>query len=204
MPAKRTSRHGPPLLGEPVPLELANTIYARQGHLADGLRTAGDLAAWLSGVRSRLATPLTDAHLSAVDEAQLAQARDLRDAIRGLAQTGTDDDHEDHDEPPAGVLDRLNRHAAAGARWRELRWGKEPHTEVCSSAPPVTAALAELAGAAAERCAGPQRGDIRVCGAPGCVLYFLRDHPRRTWCSTACGNRVRAARHYERARAGRT
>ena len=34
--------------------------------------------------------------------------------------------------------------------------------------------------------------------APGCVLYFIKDHPRREWCSTACGNRARAARHYAR------
>jgi predicted RNA-binding Zn ribbon-like protein len=41
-----------------------------------------------------------------------------------------------------------------------------------------------------------------ACHAPGCVLYFLKTHPRREWCSVTCGNRVRAARHYERIRAG--
>ena len=48
-----------------------------------------------------------------------------------------------------------------------------------------------------------QRADspqLRACHAPGCVLYFLKDHPRREWCSTACGNRARAARHYRRHR----
>ncbi|MFD2356647.1 CGNR zinc finger domain-containing protein [Nonomuraea ferruginea] len=28
------------------------------------------------------------------------------------------------------------------------------------------------------------------------MLYFLRDTPRREWCSAGCGNRARAARHY--------
>ena len=197
MPAKTTTP-GPPLLGEPVPLELANTVYATQGQLRDGLRTTDDLAAWLSGVRARLVTPLTDAHLSTVDETQLVQARDLRDAVRELAQASVDGIR-----PPAGVLDRLNRHAGAGPRWRELRWGKEPDTLVRTSAPPVTAALSEIAEATVELFAGPHQGDIRACGAPGCVLYFLRDHPRRAWCSTTCGNRVRAARHYQRERARR-
>ncbi|HEY0690395.1 MAG TPA: CGNR zinc finger domain-containing protein [Kribbella sp.] len=26
----------------------------------------------------------------------------------------------------------------------------------------------------------------------------MKDHPRREWCSTTCGNRARAARHYAR------
>ncbi|HEY3005705.1 MAG TPA: CGNR zinc finger domain-containing protein [Kribbellaceae bacterium] len=38
----------------------------------------------------------------------------------------------------------------------------------------------------------------RACYAPGRVLYFVTGHPRREWCSTACGNRARAARHYAR------
>jgi predicted RNA-binding Zn ribbon-like protein len=40
--------------------------------------------------------------------------------------------------------------------------------------------------------------DLRACLGPGCVLYFIKDHPRREWCSTGCGNRARAARHYAR------
>ncbi|MDQ3722876.1 MAG: hypothetical protein M3376_07395 [Actinomycetota bacterium] len=30
------------------------------------------------------------------------------------------------------------------------------------------------------------------------MLYFRKDHPRRTCCSVRCSNRVRAARHYAR------
>ena len=41
---------------------------------------------------------------------------------------------------------------------------------------------------------------LRACLAPGCVLYFVKDHPRREWCGPACGNRARAARHYRRHR----
>jgi len=34
--------------------------------------------------------------------------------------------------------------------------------------------------------------------APGCALFFLKDHPRRERCNPACGNRVRAARAYRK------
>jgi predicted RNA-binding Zn ribbon-like protein len=47
---------------------------------------------------------------------------------------------------------------------------------------------------------GDERPRLRACNAPGCVLYFVKDHPRRQWCSNACGNRARAARHYQRHR----
>nr|WP_083986585.1 CGNR zinc finger domain-containing protein [Frankia sp. EI5c] len=40
----------------------------------------------------------------------------------------------------------------------------------------------------------------RSCAAPGCPLFFVKHHPRREWCSAACGNRARVARHYARQR----
>ncbi|MDR6317410.1 putative RNA-binding Zn ribbon-like protein [Actinoplanes couchii] len=47
---------------------------------------------------------------------------------------------------------------------------------------------------------GAARDDLRACPGPGCVLHFVRDSPRREWCSPGCGNRARAARHYARSR----
>jgi predicted RNA-binding Zn ribbon-like protein len=196
MTERSTVDAAPPMLGGPLPLELANTTYAVRGQLQDGLQTPMQLRAWLSRVRSRLATPLADPDLRTVDHAQLTMARDLRDCIRALAGTTVDDLR-----PDAALVDRLNRHARAAPQWRELRWdGDHPHTQRCSEAPAVTTAICEIAQAAVELFASSQRADIRQCGAPGCVLYFLRDHPRREWCSVACGNRVRAARHYQRSK----
>jgi len=63
----------------------------------------------------------------------------------------------------------------------------------------VPAVLAELAMEGAALVADPDR-PLRACRAPGCVLYFVKDHPRREWCGVTCGNRVRAARHYARVR----
>jgi predicted RNA-binding Zn ribbon-like protein len=47
---------------------------------------------------------------------------------------------------------------------------------------------------------GSGAGRLRRCEAPGCINYYLKDHPRRAWCSPKCGNRVRVARHYHRHR----
>src|SRR5919109_564196 len=46
------------------------------------------------------------------------------------------------------------------------------------------------------------RGEDRlsVCGAPSCGMLYLREHPRQVWCSKACGNRARVARHAARQR----
>lgn len=65
---------------------------------------------------------------------------------------------------------------------------------------PTAAALAKVATDAVHLLAGPDAPQLRACHAPGCVLYFIKTHPRREWCSDGCGNRVRAARHYQRTR----
>jgi predicted RNA-binding Zn ribbon-like protein len=42
---------------------------------------------------------------------------------------------------------------------------------------------------------------VRICGRwPACVLFFVKNHPRRDYCSPVCGNRARVSRHYERHR----
>src|SRR2546429_545268 len=56
-------------------------------------------------------------------------------------------------------------------------------------------------GAAVRRATQADLKAFRATLALGCVLYFVKDHPRREWCSAACGNRARAARHYSRHRA---
>ncbi|MFH9354859.1 CGNR zinc finger domain-containing protein [Kitasatospora sp. NPDC017646] len=42
----------------------------------------------------------------------------------------------------------------------------------------------------------PGRGSavLRACPGPGCVRFFVKDHPRRGWCGPGCGNRARAGR----------
>ena len=179
-----------PTLGEPLPIELANTIYARRHEIVDGLATPGDLAAWL---QIHGCDVQADASAAIVSE-----FRELRDAIRALFRATLDGE-----SPPAAAVETLNRTSAAAPAFPRLIWPPdgEPRVEVASSGDNSAAAvLAGVARAAIEFLGGPDRDRLRDCQAPGCVLFFLKDHPRREWCSAGCGNRARAARHYRRHR----
>lgn len=189
---------GAPALGEPLPIELANATYAVRGRLVDGLRSVEHVAAWFRDNRARFAEPCADEDLLGVGPEELRAARALRDAIRELASVavrgGT---------APGDAVEEVNRQVRAAARWRELSWGEGPSALARSATPPVTTALAEIAQQTVDLFGGERIADLRACQAPGCVLYFVKDHPRREWCSAGCGTRARAARHYERTKAGR-
>ena len=79
-----------------------------------------------------------------------------------------------------------------GYRWKRYRSVQPANPD------PGAVVLAELARAGVALLGGPDRQRLQVCHAPGCGLFFVKQHPRREWCSTACGNRARAARHYSR------
>lgn len=57
---------------------------------------------------------------------------------------------------------------------------------------------------AAELLASDRLGRIRECGSADCTWFFIdesRNHSRR-WCEmSACGNRMKARRHYQRSKA---
>lgn len=184
---------GSPLLGERLPIELANTRYAVRGEPQDGLRTTEHLGAWLRDSRDRLQTRLPDEDLLGSTEADLHVARQLRDAVHDLLTACVA-----AQEPPARAVAAVNRVARSVPRWPQLRWGEQPTADSGTRGRPVVAALAEIADAAIDLFAGPHRDLIRACRAPGCVLFFLKDHPRRTWCSDGCGNRARVARFHAR------
>ncbi len=186
------------MLGEPLPVEFANTVFVANGELADGLTRPAHLAAWLHDC-DRFATPLPDTALSGLGPAQLARARALRDAVRSLLTAtvaGT--------APGPEAVETVNRTCRRAPIWRELAWDdNDPRAMPHTAADPVTAALAELAQQTVDLLSGPRRHELRACGAPRCVLLFVRDHPRREWCSPSCGNRARVARHYQRHRTPR-
>lgn len=184
-----------PTRGEPLPVELLNTIYLAGREKHDGLRSPADLAAWLHTVGPRLTTPISSRELAGTDEADLGIARDLRDCLKQLV-----DAQRSGQRPSRADVERLNRHARSAPHWPELRWVKAPEVVSVTNAKAAAAALSEIAQDAVRLLASPDRASVQACGAPGCILYFVRNHPRRAWCSDSCGNRVRAARHYARAR----
>jgi predicted RNA-binding Zn ribbon-like protein len=180
--------------GEPVPVRLMNTIWADRGGVHDALNNRGQLGDWLRVV-GRTTTPVT------VTKDDLVIALRLRDALRRLAALLTEDDR------PAAVsatpdvstaIDELNTIASSAATPRlQLRHGAL-ELDTSPVGRPVPAALAAVATESIDLLTDTTAPLLRACHAPGCVLYFVKDHPRREWCSAACGNRARAARHYAR------
>jgi predicted RNA-binding Zn ribbon-like protein len=181
---------------EPPPVRLMSTIWAGADGRHDDLRTATDVDDWLDAV----GVDRAGAHAT---EGELVTARALRDAVRTLAAHVTGDDRPGMAAARAAVaaaLDQVNTTAAELPAARlALRDGRLERV-LPEGSSPVTTGLAQIAQEAVALLGGEEAGRLRACYAPGCVLYFVKAHPRRAWCSVACGNRVRAARHYQRSR----
>jgi predicted RNA-binding Zn ribbon-like protein len=190
-----------PLTGEPLPLDLVNTTYIKgglRGGLVDALNGPEALDAWLRDHRAAFSPALAQAldgggpsrpeHLDAFVA--------LREALRGLATARTSGA-----TPRLEHVTTVNAAARLALQWRELlpgpAWEAVPRWREDD---PVRVALGEVAAAAVTLFSGDQAGLLRSCPAPGCVLFFVRTHARRSWCTTGCGNRVRVARHTRRAR----
>jgi predicted RNA-binding Zn ribbon-like protein len=193
---------GPPaerawvLSDEPLPVRLMGTIRAGADGIHDDLSTTAAVDEWLDAV----GIDRGGAHAT---ERELAKARALRDAVRRLAGYVTRDTRPAAASAMtdvAAALDVVNSVAAELPAPRlDLREGRlQLGAGRATSA--VAAGLAQVAEQAVALLGDAEAARLRACYAPGCVLYFMKTHPRREWCSVACGNRVRAARHYQRAR----
>jgi predicted RNA-binding Zn ribbon-like protein len=185
-----------PVRDEVLAIELHNTLYASQGVVLDGLGHPGSAAAWLKAVGDRLPAGGTGA--GPTPEELTA----LRDVVRDVLHAAIDDR-----APSRASVAALNRASARAPHSRAARWrrGAQPLATVrFHSARRADIVISAIAADAIDLVSGPGRNELRLCGAPGCVLIFQRDHPRRAWCSAACGNRARQARHYRRTRAPST
>lgn len=178
---------------QPRAVRLMNTIWADRTGVHDSLESLAHLESWAEQAGLGRHPDL--------NEHDLGRARALRDALRRLAADLTADGR------PAAVSEALSteaalavlnefvshcaptlRHGAQGGYEREwLANGTGPQRELNLVALEGSEVLAQHA---------PH--ELKACGGPGCVLYFVRDHPRREWCSAGCGNRARVARHYRR------
>lgn len=174
-----------------------NTIWADTHGVHDELTTVAALHDWLGAVtdyRGGRDTP---------SRAELDDALLLRNSLRRLAAHCTADVRPNAKSPVTEVqdaVDAVNAFLADLPRTELTVRGGQLQTVDMRHASPCRSALAGLGRDALELLTGPTAVNLRACNAPGCVLYFVRSHPRREWCSEACGNRVRAARHYQRVR----
>ena len=187
-----------PAPGEPLAVDLANTLFTDGGRPFDALTTRAALTRWLQTNAERIDPP-PPRRLGADD---LERARELRTIVRALLVSAVDGD-----PPRAATVRRLNELAALAPFTTRLHWsaGEPPKAHLSlAGAARVDALLALLAQSAIDLVGGSGAGRLRRCEAPGCINYYLKDHPRRAWCSPKCGNRVRVARHYERTRRTRS
>jgi predicted RNA-binding Zn ribbon-like protein len=184
---------------EPAPVRVMNTIWAGPDGINDDWGSPAALHEWLAAV-----TDYEPAAFAVPSAAELAQARALRDAMRRLAAFCIDDRRPHAQSPVETVDDAVAAVNAAVAQRAQaqlaIRDGRLQREQV-QVGTAFCAALGDLAHDGVDLLTGPDAVKLRACHAPGCVLYFMRSHPRREWCSDSCGNRARAARHYERVRA---
>lgn len=196
-----------PLLGEPIAVELMNTVWADRRGVHDALTTPKQAVAWLRAIRPQTAAMIAaepTAKRGASDDALLRRLSTLRDALRRLAAEATGDPHRAASSSIpdlAAAVEELNIAAAAAPSWSRLLWSANataPSRSLHAAATADEALTSQIAENGIELFAGDGRHQLRACLGPGCVLYFIKNHPRREWCSATCGNRARVARHYRR------
>jgi predicted RNA-binding Zn ribbon-like protein len=185
-------------------LDFANTLSGRLNTPKERLPRYEDLVAWArqSGLMGRAHAPelLRQASLRPADaQAVLDRARALREVLYRLFSAAASGERPRSEAltsfnqllPPALAHRRLVR-AAGGFRWE---WDS-PAGALDSILWPVILSAAELL-------ASDELPAVRECAAGPCTWLFLdrsRNHSRR-WCDMrVCGNRMKARRHYERAR----
>ncbi|AUG78615.1 hypothetical protein CFP65_3835 [Kitasatospora sp. MMS16-BH015] len=168
-----------PLIGEPLALDLLNTRWHSAGE-QDLLADLDGYGVWLSSAGLADRCP--------VDEAGLAAARQARAALAEAVGGGG-----------AGELNAV----LARGRVRRSLGPDGPQESVETDGPEWLAGWLAADDYLALLRQGAQR--IRQCAGAGCVLHFFdtSQNGRRRWCSmAACGNRAKAARHYEKVSGG--
>jgi len=174
------------LPAEPAPVRLMNPTWVDRDGVSDVLEDVADLRTLLAAVGWPV--PAGPAW------AELVAARGLRAALRTLAGAGSAADR-------STALETVNAALAAAPAPDVLAAGPEGWTLTRVDGSSFRASVGRLAREGAQVLADRTR-PLRTCTAPGCGLFYVQHHQRRRWCSTACGNRVRAARYYRRHRRG--
>ncbi|MGR6915924.1 CGNR zinc finger domain-containing protein [[Actinomadura] parvosata] len=178
-------------------LDFVSTVRAARSGLVDSLSDVEGMTAW---AREHAAELGLDPSFTASEELRQETVR-LRQAVRALfaraVAPGPPSRADAAELPPfEEALALVNATALAAPTAPQLSWDGEPALVTVSPADESARLRGRLATAAAEFLASPDRALLRTCQAPRCVLYYVKEHPRQEWCSTACGNRARAARHY--------
>lgn len=176
-----------PILGEPLPVELANTRYGEAEEFIDFLETRSMMRTWLQ------ATQIAGAvELRARDHARLLT---LRDAMHGILSATVESRKPSDDE-----LAVIGTMAGLGRPHPVLHWSPAPRWTWMREGSAAVVMLAELAEAAGSWLAGPDLERVRRCPGQGCTMFFVQAHHRRRFCHPSCSHRARQAAYYRRKR----
>lgn len=171
-------------------LALADTRVSLPGPVqVDGLDSPEAATAWL---RERGLVPPETALLAYCQN----QLTGLRETLRQLLEA-----QGDGRTPSTQAMESLNRALTAAPAAETLSYSPSQGFERVVEHPltrQVEFAMARIAEDALELLTGEEASLIARCDASPCDRLYLRTHARRHWCSTRCGDRVRAARAYAR------
>lgn len=166
-----------PLTGEPLPLDLLDTVWMEHGSPRDWFDVPGALEDWLAERELPADAPAADLreHLT-----------EAREAIRAVL--------EEHDDGEA----RLNAVLAHGTRRLRLLDGRPQSADTVDDPARLpawrcTVAFLDLLERKPDR--------IRQCANPNCILWYLdttRNASRRWHAMETCGNRAKAKRFHDR------
>lgn len=178
------------LPGEPPPVRLMNTTWVDRDGVFEALGHVSDLRIFLAAI-DRSVPP-------GLGRSELAVLQGLRTALRMLVRTVDEPDGRPSDEQSAAV-GTVNAALAVAPAADVLAAVPGGWTLSRADGSSFQASVSRLAREGAAVLADRSR-PLRVCRGPGCGRFFVQKHQRRRWCSTECGNRVRAARYYRRHR----
>jgi len=192
------------IAGQPA-LDFVNTRPVLNGAVVDLIASVEDLAAWLEAAKlSDAAMGRRARGLSGTRAGQelLAEAIELREALREILERHTSG--RPSSEPALARINELLRRLPQHAQIVRARRGFE--AKMVSEADEARQLLAPIAAAASELLCERDLTRVKRCNHPACVLFFYDTTKSRTrrWCSMeVCGNRLKAAAHYERQRRAR-
>ncbi len=174
-------------------LSFANTRYWRGGPApTEDLRTPDDLLGW-AATAERLPPALLKRCIRGAVATLFSDAIALRETIfRCFAATASGRD------PAESDLAALNAALMAAPARRFVRAGA---WDIGTPEPSANLLLAPALWSAADLLVSRQLSRVRSCANPACGWLFLDDSKsaNRRWCSmSACGNRAKAHRHYQR------
>ena len=171
-------------------LDFADTVATLPGRqVYDLLASPESAMGWLSS--HALSAPEVQLYDLCAD-----RMRTLRTHVRVLFAA-----HVDGAVPPEAAVTAVNDALTRVSTAALLVWDATAGPRRVQAHPTdqtVSHALATLAGDAAQLLTGPDSGRLARCGANPCDRFLVRTHGRRHWCSTRCGDRVRAARARQR------